>query len=151
MVVAIDLEWDTLAGRHGLFERGGSQPRASVLQLGYWDAEEGKAKALVLQLGKSKKLPDELATLFSLGGASKFTFVGRCVAQDLKKLGKDFKCAPLMSKVKFVDLGPMAKKRGVVARADHELSKLVAVTLKRHLAKDPSVRLSTWWTSLKTK
>ena len=142
--LALDCEWDTYKGRHGHFERGSSEAHVSVVQLAYWDPDEERAKALVLQLGNSKTLPSELKTLFSLGGSSKFTFVGRCVAQDLKKLGRDFKCVPLMAKVDSLDLGRMAKSRGVVARADHELAKIVAVTLKRHLAKSPSVRLSEW-------
>ena len=87
------------------------------------------------------RLPDRLHAFLA---DSRYTFVGRAVAADVKKISKDFSAATLAVHVRCEDLGVMARKRGVVNSGTAGLEKLVEMTLQKRLSKAPAVRLSKW-------
>lgn len=128
-VVALDAEWDVDVTRTGQVQRSGP---VAVIQIGFFDFE-GKPKARVLKLKRGKKptLPNGLLDLFA---DPNLTWYGRCIDADLAKITKDWGCSNLLQKVKRVDLGRMASKRGV-ARSTVSLQQLVAVTLGKQLSK----------------
>ena len=73
------------------------------------------------------------------------TFVGRQVGGDIKKIMKDFlNSASALRGAKSLDLGPMARARGVVSSGVVRLDVLVELLLKQKLSKNASVRLSKW-------
>ena len=70
-------------------------------------------------------------------------FIGRSVRGDLTKIGVDFKCKPLMEKVRSIDIGTEAAKRGMT-RSNPGLEAVVEAALGICSFKPPGVRLSKW-------
>ena len=136
-VVAFDAEWDTLKTPDGHIVGHG---RIAVIQLAYRDRED-KTRALVIQLRGARELPRHLLALLL---DAKLKFVGRGISADLKKLGRDFRCSRATERVKFAELGTMARRRDVVQSGVVGLDLLVEVCLGQHLSKAPEVRLSKW-------
>ena len=83
-VVALDAECDTTKNRGGFVIASG---RTAVIQLGFLRPSTGTKRALVLQLPSAARLPPRLTALFE---DPSFTFVGRWVGGDVKKIGSDF-------------------------------------------------------------
>ena len=69
-----------------------------------------------------------------------FVFIGRSVRGDLTKIGVDFKCKPLMEKVRSIDIGTEAANRGMT-RSNPGLEAVVEAA-RYLLFKPPGVRLS---------
>ena len=70
-------------------------------------------------------------------------FIGRSVRGDLTKIGVDFKCKPLMEKVRSIDIGTEAANRGMT-RSNPGLEAVVEAALGICSFKPPGVRLSKW-------
>jgi len=137
-IISLDAEWDTKKDTRGMVNWQGT---VAVIQLSYRLQVGGEVCALVLHVHGKKQLPLRLAAL--LAGPT-IIFTGRCIASDIAKIAKDFNCETSIRLLKHVDLGPMARARDVVKTGVVALDTLVKVTLKEHLKKSPSVRLSTW-------
>jgi hypothetical protein len=137
-VVGLDAEWDTTMGNYGFEE---SHSKVALVQLGY-DLQDGKGKkAMLLHVSGLTKLPDRLHSFIADSG---YVFVGRAVANDIKRLAKDYSAPTLVQHAKTVDLGLFARKRDVVKNGTAGLEKLVELTLGLRMSKAPAVRCSTW-------
>ncbi len=134
-VLSLDCEWDTTVDSRGIVS--GRASTVAVISLSY--RAGGIIKALVIQVYGLKKLPDRLLALFR---DTSITFTGRMIGGDLSKIGRDFNIGSIMSKVKRLDIGPLARARDVVRNGTASLQQIVRATLKEDL--DKSVRLSKW-------
>ena len=137
-VVSLDAEWDVTLTAHGMQASSG---KVALVQLGY-DLQDGKGKkAMLLHVSGLTKLPDRLHSFIADSG---YLFAGRAVANDIKRLAKDYSAPTLVQHAKTVDLGLLARKRDVVKNGTAGLEKLVELTLKLRMSKEPAVRCSVW-------
>ena len=137
-VLSVDAEWAVRTDARGQVNGAG---RVAVIQFAYILPGGEQTMALVVQLVDKEKLPTSLVSLFA---DPTLLFVGRCVQGDISRIGRDFKCTGLMSKVKTIDLGKLARTRDVVQNGTVSLQKLCGVVLGLQLPKLASVRLSRW-------
>jgi hypothetical protein len=148
-VVALDAEWDTTKNAAGHVV---GQGKVALIQLGY-DLDDGEGpQALLLQVARLSKLPERLEKFIVDAG---FTFVGRGVGADFEKIAKDFK-SPRVKAFKdegggVVDLGTLARSRGLAKVGTLSLEKVVRLTVGKDVSKDPLVRLSQWSTPTLTQ
>jgi len=137
-VMSLDAEWDTTKNKRGSVTGTG---KVAVIQLSFRTQADGEVHALVLHVHSKKTLPQAMLDLFSDKG---ICFTGRNIGGDLKRIGKDFGCLPLMNGMHVVKLGRMARTRDVVRSGTAGLDVLVLEILKQRLLKSPAVRLSNW-------
>ena len=137
-VLSLDAEWDTTKNADG---RVVFSHRIALIQIGY--KMQGLPCASFIRTHKLRTLPNQLTGLLL---DDRFTFTGRQLGGDLGKIGRDFTAHRVVEKMsnRVVELGMMARKRGVVATGTAGLDKLAAVLLNKTLSKDPQVRLSVW-------
>jgi len=117
--------------------------RVALVQIGY-EIVPGKTKALLLKLSvlpKNSPLPDSLLQLFK---DPEFSYAGVKVKNDIERITEDFKCPDLQRTMQHIELGPMAKDRGVVDDAGVGLRKLTLLMLNEEMSKDNDVRSSKW-------
>ena len=134
-VVALDAEWDTESNSAGMVFK---QHPVALIQLGYNEPGAGP-RALLLQV-RGKTLPMELLSIFS---DTSITFTGRCVGNDIARIGSDFKCRDKIDVAARVDFDTIAKECGVVTSRSSTLELLAKKTLGVAMNKGP-VRLSKW-------
>jgi hypothetical protein len=137
-VLSLDAEWDTTKGRNGLVSGSG---RVALIQISYQIAADGEIFALLIRVHGRTHLPAALVTLLQ---DPEFTFTGRNIGGDIKKLGDDFKCSHQLANINIVELGKMARERDVVHSGAVGLDTIVRKCLSERLVKPPSVRLSVW-------
>ena len=135
-VLALDAEWDTTKGANGQVT---ASSKVSLIQIGYFEANE--PRALLLRVGRSTKLPNALLALFR---EKSIIVIGRAVAGDLAKIGTDFLCKELTSKVNSLDLDKMAKARGAIGGRQNTLARIAQVVCGINMDKNPAVRASKW-------
>jgi hypothetical protein len=138
-VMSLDTEWDVHKNAGGYIVGQGT---VALIQLSFRIASDGPIHVLLLQVYNKKTLPDRLLELLT---DTSITFVGRAIAGDMAKIGRDFSNASNIKQiVKTLDLGIMARARDVVQSGTVGLECLVERVLNEKLSKVPSVRLSRW-------
>ncbi|KAF9000804.1 hypothetical protein BDZ89DRAFT_1170255 [Hymenopellis radicata] len=137
IVIGLDTEWsvDIHARRQGVPDRR----QTATVQIAVNDT------VWILQLTShiaSGHFPPQLATLLANPRVIK---VGKNINQDLRYLHEESK-----SRQPFtggVDVAHLAKEMDVIANARISLADLCAKVLKKHLPKDPAIRVSPDWDS----
>jgi hypothetical protein len=134
-VYTIDAEWVT-----NLIN--GKYSKILMVQLAGYDGGERK-RGLIMRFRTTRKLPSCLQALFE---DKNTVFIGIKINGDLRKIGRDFKCASLMRKVckRSIELGMMAWRLDVVLSGNVGMKALVSVILNQQLRKEDNDRFSNW-------
>ncbi|TCD61520.1 hypothetical protein EIP91_008291 [Steccherinum ochraceum] len=136
--VAMDMEWPVDPDTH-------MQGLVSVISIAYHQG----LYVIPLHSYADKRngrlnLPNQLLNLLRSHRVKK---VGAQVSGDLARLYRDcgFSAETDQPFVGAVNLGPYAKERNAVTRANLGLADLTAAVVKRYLPKDPAIRVSSSW------
>jgi len=117
--------------------------RVALIQIGY-EFEPGRIKAILIKtsaLPKNATLPNSLIQLFK---DCSFSYAGVRIKNDIERITDDFKCAELQQTMTYIEVGHMAKDRGIVDDARVGLQKLTLLVLKENMSKENEVRSSKW-------
>ena len=131
IAVGFDAEWSFVPG---IGRRAPIIGKVAIIQLAF-----SNDAVQIIRL-KNTGPPHALKTLLESPNIIK---TGRGLSGDIRKLAKDFpnmECEPKG----LVDLGRLAKTKGVVKDARVGLQRLCQVVLDKYLDKDPSIRLGNW-------
>ena len=127
--IALDYEeWDTIKNSSGMVT--GSK-KIGIIQFGYLGSE-GIVKALILQVHRYNKLQKRLIAIFE---DERLTYVGVSVGGDINKIGNHFKVQDVTRKIKRINLGIYARKRGLIKNGIIGLDALVKICLNENLEK----------------
>jgi hypothetical protein len=135
-VLSLDCEWDVNKNDRGIIIGSG---RVALIQLAWWVNEH--PDVLLLRVQGLRSLPKAVIELFK---DTTFTFIGRCIGADLKKIGRDFELTSEMKDIESVDIGVMARCRGKVKSGCVSLQHLSECILGLELPKEQHVRMSKW-------
>ncbi|KAL8277487.1 hypothetical protein RQP46_010117 [Phenoliferia psychrophenolica] len=143
-VVGLDTEHNVtqVLGPNGGVISSQADSHLAILQLAWRDRVFIVQLATIVQRSSTKTLPTALRQFLENDRIKK---VGVGVKGDVTRLAKEFSSAPgkLPTPAGAVELGQLAKERGVTAA---KLSELCAVVLPRRLKRPRDIQISSRWT-----
>lgn len=109
--LSLDAEWLVVKNARGHVTKVG---KIDLLQISFRIKEDSPIKTHLFKVSKMLRLPVDLLGLLQ---EPSFTFLGSRTAGDVTKIQSDFSnCAGLADLVKTMDIGSMARRRGIQPR-----------------------------------